>query len=54
MIEPVEYAAGAEKRRLLSQFMDSPEAPFRIVEACIYPITHDKPFNRYILNPPHS
>ena len=43
-----EYPAGAENRRRLVEFMDSLEIPFRIVEAGIYPLTYDKPFNCYI------
>jgi tRNA 2-thiocytidine biosynthesis protein TtcA len=43
-----EYPAGAENRRRLAEFMDRLGISFRIVEASIYPVTYDKPFNCYI------
>jgi tRNA 2-thiocytidine biosynthesis protein TtcA len=43
-----EYPAGPENRRRLAEFMDDLEIPFRIVEAGIFPVTYDKPFNCYI------
>jgi len=43
-----EYPAGAENRKRMLEFMDSLHIPCRIVDASIYPITYDKPFNCYI------
>ena len=43
-----EYPADAENRERLLEFMDSLDIPCRIVEAGIYPVTYDKPFNCYI------